>query len=132
MKTVENPMAKNQAVMIVDDYPALLQIVIRMLRKAGYSKVFQATNGFDCLQLAQKNIIDVILLDISMPGINGMDTCKVLRSSATNNHAHIIACTAHAHEIHRQTFLEAGFNDILPKPFGYSELIDKLTASPDK
>ena len=131
MKTDENPMLKNQAVMIVDDYPALLQIVIRMLRKGGYSKVFQATNGFDCLQLVRENVIDVILLDISMPGINGMDTCKVLRSTATNNHTHIIACTAHAGDRYREACVAVGFNDVLFKPFGYTELMDKLTALPN-
>ena len=130
MKTAENPLSKNQAVLIVDDYPELLKTVTRMLRRSGYSKVFQATNGQDCVQLAQENVIDIILLDISMPGISGMDACRMLRSTATNKHAHIIACTAHADTRHRETFYEAGFNDILLKPFGYPELMDKLKGAP--
>ena len=132
MKTVENPLSKNQAVLIVDDYPELLKTVTRMLRRSGYSKVFQATNGQDCVQLAQENVIDIILLDISMPGISGMDACRMLRSTATNKRAHIIACTAHADTRHRETFYEAGFNDILLKPFGYPELMDKLKGAPIK
>ena len=132
MKTAENPMSKNQAVMIVDDYPDLLHTVTRMLHRSGYSKVFQATNGQDCIQLAQENVIDMILLDISMPGISGMDACRILRSTATNKSAHIIACTAHADTRHRETFYEAGFNDILLKPFGYPELMDKLKGAPIK
>jgi len=130
MKTVENPLSKNQAVLIVDDYPELLKTVTRMLRRSGYSKVFQATNGQDCVQLAQENVIDIILLDISMPGISGMDACRMLRSTATNKRAYIIACTAHADMRHRETFYEAGFNDILLKPFGYPELMDKLKGAP--
>jgi len=130
MKTVENPLSKNQAVLIVDDYPELLKTVTRMLRRSGYSKVFQATNGQDCVQLAQENVIDIILLDISMPGISGMDACRMLRSTATNKRAYIIACTSHADTRHRETFYEAGFNDILLKPFGYPELMDKLKGAP--
>ncbi len=126
-----NLMPKNQAVMIVDDYPELLHTVARMLRRSGYSRVFQATNGQECVQLAQVNVIYTILLDISMPGISGLDACRILRSTAMNKHAHIIACTAHANAQHRETFFEAGFNDILHKPFGYEELMEKLTASPN-
>ena len=124
-------MPKNQAVMIVDDYPELLSTVARMLRRSGYTRVFQATNGQECVQFARVNVINTILLDISMPGISGLDACKILRSTALNKHAHIIACTAHANMNYRETFIEAGFNDILLKPFGYSELMDKLTASPN-
>jgi CheY-like chemotaxis protein len=131
MKTVENPVSKTQAVMIVDDYPELLQTVTRMLRRSGYSKLFQATNGEDCVQLAQDNAIDVIFLDISMPGMSGMDACRLLRSTATNKCARIIACTAHANAKHRETFFEAGFNDVLLKPFGYPELMNKLTELPN-
>jgi len=131
MNTGKNLMSKHQAVMIVDDYPELLNTVARMLRRSGYSRVFQATNGQECVQLAQEHVIYTILLDISMPGISGMDACRILRSTAMNKRAHIIACTAHANVKHREIFFDAGFNDILPKPFGYQELMDKLTASPN-
>jgi len=131
MNTGKNLMSKHQAVMIVDDYPELLNTVARMLRRSGYSRVFQATNGQECVQLAQEHVIYTILLDISMPGISGMDACRILRSTAMNKRAHIIACTAHANVKHRETFFETGFNDILFKPFGYQELMDKLTASPN-
>ena len=125
-------MPKNQAVLIVDDYPELLLTVSRMLRRSGYTKVFHAANGFDCIQLAQENIIDRILLDISMPGISGLETCKILRSTAMNKDARIIACTAHLNEWYLETFFEAGFNEALFKPFGYPELMDKLMQSPIK
>ena len=125
-------MPKNQAVLIVDDYPELLFIVSRMLRRSGYTRVLQAENGLDCVRLAQENIIDRILLDISMPGISGLETCRILRSTAMNKGARIIACTAHSNERHRGTFFEAGFSDALFKPFGYPELMDKLMESPIK
>jgi len=125
-------MPKNQTVLIVDDYPDLLITVSRMLRRSGYSKVFQAENGLDCIQLAKENIIDRILLDISMPGISGLETCRILRSTAMNKGARIVACTAHANERHRDAFFEAGFNDALFKPFGFQELMDKLMQSPIK
>ena len=125
------PNPKHQAVMIVDDYPELLQTVARMLHKSGYSNVLQATNALDCIHLAQTNVIDTILLDISMPGMSGMEACRILRSSAINKRAHIIACTANTNMRHQDAFFEAGFNDLLLKPFGYQELMDKLTAAPN-
>jgi len=131
IKTEKNLMPKNQAVMIVDDYPELLNTVARMLRRSGYSRVLQATSGQECVQLAQENFIYTVLLDISMPGISGLDACRILRSTAMNTGAHIIACTAHANVKDRATFFEAGFDDILHKPFGYQELMDKITASPN-
>ena len=124
-------MPKNQAVMIVDDYPELLNTVARMLRRSGYSRVLQATSGQECVQLAQVNVIYTILLDISMPGISGLDACRILRSTAMNTGAHIIACTANTNMRHQDAFFEAGFNDLLLKPFGYQELMDKLTAVPN-
>ena len=131
MNTDNSLMSKHQAVMIVDDYPELLHTVARMLRKSGYSKVFQATNGQECIQLAQEHVIYTILLDISMPVISGMDACRIVRSTALNKRVHIIACTAHTNVRNQEIFFEAGFNDILLKPFGYQELMDKITASPN-
>ena len=51
------PNPKHHAVMIVDDYPELLQTVARMLHKSGYSNVLQATNALDCIQLARTNVV---------------------------------------------------------------------------
>lgn len=123
---------KGRTVLAVDDYVDLRQMVARMLLRSGYSKVVQAESGEQCLELVKNSGFDIILLDISMPGISGIDTCKNLRSMTHTKQTRIVACTAHANAKHSSVFIEAGFNDILYKPFGYAELMAKLDPAPEK
>lgn len=112
---------------MVDDYPELRRMMLRMLHRAGFSQVAVVEDGHACLEHVERQWVDVILLDISMPGVSGMEVCKWLRLVGQNTAAQIIACTAHAQEVHRPMFLEAGFDDLLVKPFGADELFEAVT-----
>ena len=118
---------KNIRILIVDDYPELRRMMLRMLHRAGFSRVTAVEDGLACMEHVERHWVDVILLDISMPGVSGMEVCKWLHRVGQNTAAQIIACTAHAQEVHRPMFLEAGFDDLLVKPFGADELFEAVT-----
>ena len=118
---------KDIRILVVDDYPELRRMMLRMLHRAGFSQVAVAEDGHACMEYVERYCVDVILLDISMPGVSGMEVCKWLRRVGQNTSAQIVACTAHAHEVHRPMFLEAGFDDLLVKPFGADELFEAVT-----
>ncbi len=120
---------KNIQILVVDDYPDLRRMMIRMLHRSGFGCVDEAGDGYECMRIAESKWLDVVLLDISMPGVSGMEICPWLRKAGRNRDARIIACTAYAQQVHRPMFLSAGFDDLLIKPFGADELYDKVTTT---
>lgn len=109
--------------LIVDDYDDLRKTVARMLQKVGFEKVHQVADGAACIAFVSKNSVATILLDISLPGISGIEVCKYLRRIQLHRDLRLVACTAHAGPESKNIFLSAGFDDVLFKPFGLGELI---------
>lgn len=120
---------KNIRILVVDDYPDLRRMMIRMLHRAGFGPVQEAGDGYECMRIAEADWLDVVLLDISMPGVSGMEICPWLRKAGRNSAMRIIACTAYAQQVHRPLFRAAGFDDLLIKPFGADELYDAVTTT---
>lgn len=118
-------MTERQA-MVVDDHPTNRLIAMALLRKAGW-QVQEADSGEAALKLAQNTTFELILLDISMPGLSGEETCERLRQLPNAGPARIIAYTAHAFEEERTRFLAHGFDDILVKPINRERLYELLT-----
>lgn len=118
---------KDIRILVVDDYPELLRMTQRMLHRAGFSRVAVEEDGHACLEHVERHWVDVIVLDISLPGVSGMEVCKWLRRVGQNTAAKIIACTGHAQEVHRPMFLKGGFDDLLLKPFAADELFEAVT-----
>lgn len=101
--------------LVVDDHPANRMLACALLRKLKWS-VQEAECGEAALTLAARTPFRLILLDISMPGLSGEETCARLRALAQAEPPRIIAYTAHAFPEERARFLAAGFDDILVKP----------------
>ena len=110
-------------VLVVDDHPDLQRMVVRMLARSGITDVDEADCGEECLALCAGFKYRVILMDLTMPGIGGMTACKTLRQLSRHNSTRIVACTAHSTLYAREVFFNTGFNDILPKPFSYEDLL---------
>jgi len=83
-------------ILVVDDYPDLRRMMIRMLHRSGFGRVLEAGDGQTCMRIAESAWLDVVVLDISMPGVRGMEICPRLRKAGRNREARIIACTAYA------------------------------------
>ena len=89
-----------------------------------------ANNGQEALSMMQENEVDIVLMDIQMPHINGMDVTKRIREQEKNTTKHtvIIALTAFALEGDREKFLEAGMDDYVSKPVNLESLGDMLNS----
>jgi two-component system, OmpR family, alkaline phosphatase synthesis response regulator PhoP len=118
-------MASN--VLIVDDELDIVELVAYNLEKEGF-KVLKAYNGEDALQIAQEKEPELILLDLMLPGIQGLEVCKRLRGNPKTASISIIMLTAKGGEIDRILGLELGADDYIAKPFSVKELIARVRA----
>jgi DNA-binding response OmpR family regulator len=110
-------------VLIVEDEPALLHGLEINLQSEGYT-VLTASRGDTAVEQALAGHPDLILLDIMLPGKNGLDVCRELRSRGFD--APIIILTAKSEEIDRVVGLEIGADDYVTKPFGLRELLARI------
>jgi DNA-binding response OmpR family regulator len=120
METTEPP-AK---VLIVEDEPALLDALEYSMRKQGY-QVLTAVDGRRAVELAGVEHPDLIVLDLMLPGIDGLEVCRTIRKS---DNVPIIMLTALSDEIDKVVGLEVGADDYLTKPFGMRELLARVKA----
>ncbi|MBD0382135.1 response regulator transcription factor [Paenibacillus sedimenti] len=110
---------EDRTVLIVDDEEKIISFIASYLRKEGY-RVHEASNGFEALQLLERSPdIDLVLLDWMMPGINGLETCRRLR---TFSQVPVIFLTAKSDEVDKLIGLELGADDYITKPFSIREL----------
>ena len=114
-----------QRVLIIEDNRDLAHIIAMHLEDLNM-RVDKVFNGKDGYRLAQENDYQLILLDIMMPGMNGIDVCKKLRSK--NIYTPVIMLTAKTSEADRVLGLETGADDYLTKPFSIRELVARVNA----
>ncbi len=115
---------RNVRVLLVEDNKMNQKLAAIHLEKFG-TKVTIAENGYQCLELMQKNEYDVVLMDLHMPGVDGFGATYVIRNKLLKN-VPIIALTANAISGDKEKCLEAGMNDYISKPFDKNELAVKL------
>lgn len=113
-----------QHILVVDDEATITDFVGYALKKEGFA-VDIAANGEDALKLATSNTYDLFILDIMLPGIDGYELCRKLRSK-TN--APVLFLSARDTELDKVVGLEIGGDDYLSKPFGLRELIARVRA----
>jgi two-component system, OmpR family, response regulator len=111
--------------LVVEDEPKLAALVARGLREEGYA-VDVAERGEDALWMAHAAPYDAILLDVMLPGADGFDVCRRLRSEAV--WSPILMLTARDAVGDRVTGLDSGADDYLPKPFAFDELLARVRA----
>jgi len=109
-------------ILIVDDEPDVVQLIEYNLKSAGYD-VMTATDGQDALQQARGSSPDLIILDLMLPEVDGLDVCKILRRDAGTAGIPIVMLTAKASETDRVLGLELGADDYVTKPFSPRELV---------
>jgi DNA-binding response OmpR family regulator len=111
-------------ILIVDDEPAVTDLLAYNLRKAHY-EVLVAADGDEALRLARQSQPDLILLDLMIPGLDGLDVCRELRKTSD---VPIIMITARGEEVDRVVGLELGADDYVCKPFSVRELMARIKA----
>ena len=115
-------MKDNYLVLIVDDNANNLRLLGSMLSRNGY-KIALATNGQECLNFMEKQIPDLIFLDIMMPDINGFDVCKTLKANKRTAITPIIFLSALSNTKQIVKAFESGGSDYVTKPFSKDEII---------
>lgn len=112
-------------ILIVDDDPRF-RLGLRVSLKAGGYDVDAARNGEDALRRVRERAVDIVLLDINMPGIGGLETCRRIRAVAPKTG--ILMLTVRDTEDDKVAALEAGADDYVTKPFRFRELNARLRA----
>ena len=114
-----------ETILVVEDEPSLQETLVYNLQKLGYT-VESAGDGRVALDTARRLKPDLILLDIMLPGMNGVDVCKTLRRESFQSP--ILMLTARDDEIDRVVGLEIGADDYVTKPFSMRELMARVKA----
>lgn len=109
-------------ILVVDDEPDALEVLEFNLKNAGY-EVSTADDGEAALKKARQLLPDLILLDLMLPEVDGLEVCKLLRRDTATSGIPIIMVTAKAAEIDRVVGLELGADDYVTKPFSPRELV---------
>ena len=116
-----------KCVLIVEDEASIRDFVVINLKRSGY-EVFEASNGEEAIKIFDEHsdMIDVAILDIMMPIIDGLEVCKYLREKSKR--LGIIMLTARTQEMDKVTGLMVGADDYVTKPFSPSELMARIDA----
>jgi len=120
-------MAKKKHVLVIDDEPEILQLVEYHLLKAGYACTCAAT-GHDGLAHAKSLLPDLVLLDLMLPGVDGLQVCGLLKSHLKTRDMPIVMLTAKGAESDIVRGLEAGADDYVTKPFSPKVLLARIGA----
>lgn len=112
-------------ILVVDDEPDALEVLGFKLKEAGYNPVF-AKDGAKALTLARDEHPALIVLDLMLPEVDGLDVCKILRRDTATAGIPIIMLTARAAEMDRVVGLEIGADDYVTKPFSPRELVLRI------
>ena len=120
-------MAK-QKILIIDDEEDILELIRYNLVKEGYS-VEGVTSGEEALAKAKSEIPDLVVLDLMLPGVDGLEVCKFLKGDARTSHIPIIMLTAKGEDADIVTGLELGADDYVTKPFSPRVLVARIRAA---
>src|SRR5262245_30295477 len=116
-----------QTILIIEDERALVEVLTYNLRKDGF-EVQSATDGQDGLRRAQTNLPDLIILDLMLPVIEGLEVCRVLKTGARTRDIPLLILTARSEEVDEIVGFQMGADDYVTKPFKIKPLIQRIKA----
>jgi adenylate cyclase len=119
-------MTETITILAVDDQPANLRLLDAVLSPRGY-RVIRATSGEQALELLPSSDVDLVLLDIVMPGIDGYEVCRRIRSAPETAFLPVVMITASGNQ-EKTRAIEAGADDFVSKPFDQSELLARVAS----
>ena len=113
------------SVLVVDDFPDGRELVADYLTFRGFS-VYSASNGEEAVAIARQRKPKIVLMDLSMPGVDGWQATRMLKADPRTKGICVIAVTAHAMQPEREAAREAGCDGVISKPFDLATLADAL------
>jgi two-component system alkaline phosphatase synthesis response regulator PhoP len=114
-------------ILIAEDDHDIAELISHYLTKAGWS-VYVASTGDQALAYVRNHEVDVVILDLMLPGMSGFEVCKALRAERTTAHLPVLMLTARTDEADRVKGLELGADDYISKPFSPNELVARVRA----
>ncbi len=116
-----------QKILIVDDEPDIIEFLKYNLKKEGY-KVFSASNGIEAIEIASKKLPQLIILDLMMPGIDGLETCERIRNIPKLSNVLITFLSARGEDYSQIAGFEKGADDYITKPIKPKLLVSRIKA----
>ena len=114
-------------ILVAEDDRDIGELIAHYLRKAGWQPHLSGS-GDDALAYARQGAVDLVILDVMLPGLSGLEVCRALRSDKATRDTPIIMVTARAEETDRIVGLEIGADDYISKPFSPNELVARIRA----
>ena len=122
--TARHPLIK---ILVVDDEPKIVETIKLFLEEANPNfHVIGATTGFDAGRLIHTFSPDIVILDLIMPGVDGFEVCRQIKSDSLTKHIKVIAITGYASEENLQRIKRERADACIAKPFDYNELVKKI------
>jgi two-component system cell cycle response regulator DivK len=115
----------SKTILIVEDNPSNLKLATTVLEHAGY-RVLSTESAVNAIVMAQMELPQLILMDIQLPGMSGLDATRQLKAQAATASIPVIALTAFAMKGDEERILDAGCDGYIAKPFDYKELLARV------
>jgi two-component system cell cycle response regulator DivK len=106
---------ERQTILVVEDFEDTREMIALELRQQGY-EVVEAADGVSAVELVKRSCPDLVLMDLSLPGRDGLSAAYRMRELETMSRVPIVACTAHGADLHREVALAAGCDEYVTKP----------------
>ena len=117
-------------VLVVDDEPAITKVIAHAVKKAHPDyEVLEANDGFHAGSMVATHRPDVVILDLRMPGMDGFEVCRLIKSQEATKHAEVLAMTAYPSAEAEKTILECGARACLNKPLDMDRLLREVAIS---
>lgn len=118
-------MSENATILVVDDEPYMIRLLQHHIERAGYRMV-KATNGREALELIRSEPPQLVIMDVMMPEINGLEVLAEIRKQAATKDLPVIIMTANAQRFTREEAVSAGVSAFLTKPFSPTQLMGEV------
>ena len=116
-----------ESILVVEDEEDILDLISYNLKQAGFS-IIAVESGEEALEVASEEKFSLVLLDLMLPGIDGLEVCRLLRAKPETKNIPVLMLTARTEEVDRIVGLELGADDYLTKPFSPRELVLRVRA----
>ena len=116
-------------ILVVEDDPSIRRVIVLAIKSADYAKIAEVASGDAALEAAFRMRPDLVLLDIMLPGMDGLSVCRALRSNPETASAAIVMLTAKGADRDVVAGLDAGANDYIAKPFSKDVLLARIRAA---
>ena len=119
----------SKRILVVEDDPSIRRVIVLALKSGGYTDVTETADGDAALEAAFRTRMDLVLLDLMLPGLDGISVCRRLRTNPETAEVAIVMLTARGAECDSVSGLDAGADDYVTKPFSKEVLLARIRAA---